>query len=166
MDLAIVVAVLPVALAILATGALAVLVTIGRPVLFVQPQNGLGGKVFRICKLRALQASAETNGVGTVKRVSRSTPVDLFLHRCRIDELPQLLNVLNGDMSIVGPRWEWTVLSAEYARHLLVYVYRQFDGPGINGWSQVRGGYAPYFDEARTKGWLRPVLCQEPVLRA
>lgn len=151
MDLAIVVVLLPVALPILAAGALAVLVTMGRPVLFVQPRTGQAGKVFSMYKLRTMQASAESHGAPTVKGDLRITPVGGFLRRCRIDELPQLLNVLKGDMSIIGPRPEWTLLSEKYSRDLPVYVYRHLVRPGITGWAQVRGGYASDLAETRTK---------------
>lgn len=151
MDLAIVVAILPVALPILAAGTLAVLVTMGRPVLFVQPRTGQGGKVFRMYKLRTMQASAETHGATTVKGDLRITPVGGFLRRFRVDELPQLLNVLKGDMSIIGPRPEWTLLSEKYSRDLPAYVYRHLVRPGITGWAQVRGGYASNLAETRVK---------------
>lgn len=151
MDLAIVLALLPVALPILAAGALAVLVSMGRPVLFVQPRTGQGGKVFRMYKLRTMQASSESHGATTVKGDLRVTPVGGVLRRFRIDELPQLLNVLKGDMSIIGPRPEWTLLSEKYSRELPVYVYRHLVRPGITGWAQVRGGYASDLAETRTK---------------
>lgn len=151
MDLAIVVALLPVALPILAAGALAVLISMGRPALFMQPRTGQGGKVFRIYKLRTMQTSAETHGAATVKGDPRVTPVGEFLRRFRVDELPQLLNVLKGDMSIIGPRPEWTLLSEKYSRDLPVYVYRHLVRPGITGWAQVRGGYASDLAETRIK---------------
>lgn len=151
MDLAIVVALLPVALPILAAGALAVLISMGRPVLFMQPRTGQGGKAFRIYKLRTMQTSAETHGAATVKGDLRVTPIGEFLRRFRVDELPQLLNVLKGDMSIIGPRPEWTLLSEKYSRDLPVYVYRHLVRPGITGWAQVRGGYASDLAETRTK---------------
>ncbi|WP_339871552.1 sugar transferase [uncultured Brevundimonas sp.] len=151
MDLAIVIALLPVALPILAIGAGAVLVSMGRPVLFVQPRTGEGGKVFRMYKLRTMQSLAEAHGIATVRADLRITPVGGFLRRFRIDELPQLLNVLKGDMSLIGPRPEWTLLSEKYTRDLPAYVYRHLVRPGITGWAQVRGGYASNLDETRVK---------------
>jgi lipopolysaccharide/colanic/teichoic acid biosynthesis glycosyltransferase len=151
MDIGIAVAVLPVALPILAAGALAVLVSMGRPILFTQPRTGLGGAAFKIYKLRTMTFSAETQGATTVEGDLRVTRVGGFLRRYRIDELPQLLNVLKGDMSIIGPRPEWTLLSEKYCRDLPVYVYRHLVRPGITGWAQVRGGYASNLDETRTK---------------
>ncbi len=150
-DLGIVLAVLPVALPVLAAGALAVLIAMGRPILFVQPRTGQGGKVFAIYKLRTMQPSSEDHGITTVKGDLRITPVGRFLRRSRIDELPQLLNVLKGDMSIIGPRPEWTLLSERYSRELPVYVYRHLVRPGITGWAQVKGGYASDLAETRTK---------------
>lgn len=151
MDIAITVVLLPIALPVMAFGALAVLVSMGRPILFVQSRAGQGGKVFDIYKLRTMQASSETHGATTVKGDLRITPVGGFLRRFRIDELPQLLNVLKGDMSIIGPRPEWTLLAEKYSRELPVYVYRHLVRPGITGWAQVRGGYASDLAETRVK---------------
>lgn len=150
-DIAIAVGLLPIALPILGLGALLVLVSMGRPVLFVQPRAGLGGKVFNIYKLRTMKLSDVAHGTTTVKGDLRITPVGGFLRRFRIDELPQLLNVLKGDMSIIGPRPEWTLLSEKYSRDLPTYVYRHLVRPGITGWAQVRGGYASDLAETRTK---------------
>jgi lipopolysaccharide/colanic/teichoic acid biosynthesis glycosyltransferase len=151
MDVGIVLASLPLSLPILAAGALAVLLSMGRPILFTQERTGQGGKVFNIYKLRTMQHAAESHGTSTVKGDLRITPVGGFLRRFRVDELPQLLNVLKGDMSIIGPRPEWTLLSEEYSRQLPVYVYRHLVRPGITGWAQVRGGYASDLAETRTK---------------
>jgi len=87
-----------------------------------------------------MQASAETHGATTVKGDPLSTPVGLLLRRCRIDELPQLLNVLNVDISIICARLERTALSEECVRHLPVYVYRHLVRPSMTGRSQVHGG--------------------------
>lgn len=151
MDFALVVALLPVALPLIAAGALAILVSMGSPVFFVQPRTGRGGKVFSIYKLRTMQMSAEIHGTATAKGDMRVTLVGSFLRRSRIDELPQLLNVLKGDMSVIGPRPEWTLLSEIYSSKLPAYVYRHLVRPGMTGWAQVRGGYASDLAETRTK---------------
>jgi lipopolysaccharide/colanic/teichoic acid biosynthesis glycosyltransferase len=151
MDIGLALAVLPLALPILIAGAMAVLVSMGRPVFFVQPRTGQGGKVFKIYKLRTMQAAVENQGAATVKGDPRITAVGAVLRRFRVDELPQLLNVLKGDMSIIGPRPEWTLLSEKYSRDLPAYVYRHLVRPGITGWAQVRGGYASDLAETRTK---------------
>lgn len=151
MDIVIALAVLPVAAPILAVGAIAILLSMGGPVLFVQPRVGLGGRVFNIYKLRTMRAVADSLGAVTVEGDLRVTPVGKILRRFRIDELPQLLNVLKGDMSVIGPRPEWTLLSEGYIRELPAYVYRQLVRPGITGWAQVRGGYASDLAETRIK---------------
>lgn len=151
MDIAISILVLPVAIPIMAAGALAILVSMGPPVLFVQDRTGQGGKAFTIYKLRTMQVASEVLGVTTTKGDSRITRIGGILRRFRIDELPQLFNVLKGDMSLIGPRPEWTVLSERYARELPVYTYRHLVRPGITGWAQVRGGYASDLAETRTK---------------
>lgn len=150
-DLVLAVAVLPVALPILAVGALIVLVTMGRPIIFVQDRVGQGGRNFRIFKLRTMQPQADSDGNTTVSGDLRITGPGRYLRRFRIDELPQIFNVLRGDMSIIGPRPEWVVLSDRYSRELPVYIYRHLVRPGITGWAQVRGGYASDLAETRIK---------------
>ena len=153
MDIGLVVIALPVAVPLLLIGAALVLFTMGRPILFVQPRVGLGGRVFRMLKLRTMHVSSPTS---TAKATTgrddlRITPLGRWLRRFRIDELPQLWNVLVGDMSVVGPRPEWTLLSDSYTERLPVYAYRHLVRPGITGWAQVKGGYAADLAETRAK---------------
>jgi len=152
MDVGLVLLALPVALPLLLLGAAVVLVTMGRPIMFVQSRVGLGGRVFRMFKLRTMQVSASAAGKATASPNDvRITPAGRWLRRFRIDELPQLWNVLIGDMSVIGPRPEWTVLSDDYVQKLPVYAYRHLVRPGITGWAQVKGGYAADLAETRTK---------------
>lgn len=152
MDVGLVLLALPVALPLLLLGAAVVLFTMGRPVMFVQARVGLGGRVFRMFKLRTMQVSASSAGKATASPNDvRITPAGRWLRRFRIDELPQLWNVLIGDMSVIGPRPEWTVLSDDYVQKLPVYAYRHLVRPGITGWAQVKGGYAADLAETRTK---------------
>ncbi len=153
LDIALVLLSAPIVLPVLGLAALVVLVTMGRPVLFVQSRVGLGGESFRMFKLRtmripdALEVARATTSGGD----DRITPVGRFLRRFRIDELPQLWHVLKGDMSVVGPRPEWTTLSDSYIQALPAYAYRHLVRPGITGWAQVKGGYASDLSETRVK---------------
>ncbi len=151
MDLALAVVSAPLALPLLAAGALAVLVAMGRPVFFVQPRVGLGGEAFSMYKLRTMRLDRGTGVTATAVGDLRVTPVGAFLRRFRVDELPQLWNVLKGDMSVIGPRPEQPSLAEEYARHMPAFVYRELVRPGITGWAQVRAGYAANLEETRTK---------------
>jgi lipopolysaccharide/colanic/teichoic acid biosynthesis glycosyltransferase len=153
MDICLVVLAVPVALPLLLMGAAVVLITMGRPVLFMQSRAGLGGQAFRMYKLRTMHVSAETGVTrATVARDDfRITAAGRWLRRFRIDELPQLWNVMIGDMSVIGPRPEWTPLSDRYIEQLPVYAYRHLVRPGITGWAQVRGGYAADLEETRAK---------------
>ena len=151
-DIILVILSAPIAAVLLLLGALAVMFSIGRPVLFTQPRVGLGGKVFTIYKLRTMRPvrhgevqSATTHGdlrIGLVGNI---------LRKFRIDELPQLFNVLRGDMSIVGPRPEWTVTHDRCLQQLPAYAFRQLVRPGISGWAQVKSGYAVELEEVRKK---------------
>ena len=152
MDIGLVVLGLPVALPLLLIGAVLVLVTMGRPVLFVQPRVGLGGSVFRMFKLRTMQVAPPEDGVrATSTGDLRVTTVGKVLRRFRIDELPQLLNVLRGDMSVIGPRPEQPALAEEYVRKIPTFAYRSLVRPGITGWAQVMYPYGATVEDAREK---------------
>lgn len=152
MDIGLVLLSLPVTVPLLLFGALAVRVTMGGPVMFTQPRVGLGGRIFKIYKLRTMRsAPAVELRRATIKGDSRITPLGAFLRRFRIDELPQLWNVLKGDMSVIGPRPEQPLLSEIYTRDLPAFAYRHLVRPGITGWAQVRGDYAADLAETRPK---------------
>jgi lipopolysaccharide/colanic/teichoic acid biosynthesis glycosyltransferase len=152
LDIALIIITLPVTVPVISLAIMAVLVTMSRPIFFIQERTGFGGKPFQVYKLRTmLPPSAASDTRTTVAGDARITPLGRILRRYRIDELPQLWNVMKGDMSIIGPRPEWTVLSDRYAAELPVYVYRHLVRPGITGWAQVRGGYASDLEETRVK---------------
>lgn len=153
MDIGLVCLAAPVALPLLAFGALAVLLTMGRPILFVQSRVGLGGIPFQMYKLRTMSVPAVAGEARATEgpRDARITPAGRWLRRFRIDELPQLWNVLVGQMSVIGPRPEWTLLSERYVQSLPAYAYRHLVRPGITGWAQVKGGYAADLVETRAK---------------
>ena len=153
-DIALAAVTLPVALPLLGIGCLAVLLSMGRPVFFVQPRVGRGGRTFRMIKLRTMTSGDVRPGVEgrmAVAEGQRITPIGGLLRRLRIDEIPQLWHVLVGDMSFVGPRPEWTLLAERYAAQLPTYDYRHVVRPGLTGWAQVRSGYAGNLQETRLK---------------
>jgi len=148
----------PVALPLIAMGALAVLFTMGRPILYLQPRVGLGGRAFNMIKLRSMRAESPSDGdnVGaggltTALGDARITPVGAFLRRFHIDELPQLWNILHGDMSLIGPRPEQPQLVKAYQAQAPSYAFRHLVRPGITGWAQINSGYAADFSENRVK---------------
>jgi lipopolysaccharide/colanic/teichoic acid biosynthesis glycosyltransferase len=123
------------------------------PVLYRQIRVGQEGRPFRMLKLRTMQVDAEADGVArwAVSRDRRVTRVGRVLRRCRIDELPQLWNVVRGDMSLIGPRPERPPFVDTLSRELPGYSLRHRVKPGLTGWAQVRCGYAGCVDEAARK---------------
>lgn len=152
LDIGLILGTAPITVPLVLLAMLAVALTMGGPVLFIQERVGLGGKPFRMYKLRTMRPLSSTSqSCTTLVGDTRITPLGRILRRYRIDELPQLWNVLKGHMSIIGPRPEWTVLSKQYTAELPVYAYRHLVRPGITGWAQVRGGYAGNLAETRVK---------------
>ena len=121
---------------VLALGALGVLIAMGRPVLFAQPRVGRDGRRFTLLKLRSMQPSAEGSDQSDEERV---TPFGRFLRQTAIDELPQLLNVLKGEMSVIGPRPERPELVDVFEQQVYRYDARHRVKSGITGWAQVHG---------------------------
>ena len=118
-----------------------VLETKGNP-LYVQERVGLSGKRFKIYKLRSMYSDAEKDGYQwAMKNDVRITKVGHFLRKSRIDELPQLLNILKGDMAIIGPRPERPEFVEEFLQEIPEFNDRIKIKPGITGWAQVNGGY-------------------------
>jgi exopolysaccharide biosynthesis polyprenyl glycosylphosphotransferase len=136
-----------VALPVLLAAAVAVRFSVGRPVLFRQPRVGLDGREFEIVKFRTMREESSDEpfaldgdlAPGGVEGADRRTRVGTFLRRTSIDELPQLINVLRGEMSLVGPRPE----RPEYVNEFVERVYRYGDRhrvkSGITGWAQING---------------------------
>lgn len=122
-------------LPLLVVSALGILVTMGRPVFFKQDRAGLRGSIFKLHKLRTMQ-NASPGDEANLSASSRITPLGGFLRRYSIDELPQLWNVLKGDMSLVGPR----PLLVEYLPLYSPEQARRHEvRPGLTGWAQVNG---------------------------
>jgi Undecaprenyl-phosphate glucose phosphotransferase len=126
---------------VLALIAAAVRVRSGRPVLFRQERMGLDGRVFQMIKFRSMERGAEdaTGPVWTVAHDRRRTRLGAFLRRTSLDELPQLWNVLRGDMSLVGPRPERPVFIEQFRREIPGYMLRHKIKAGVTGWAQVHG---------------------------
>lgn len=112
------------------------------PAFFLQERVGLNGKCFKIIKLRSMRVDAEKNGAQwAVKNDQRVTKVGRFVRKTRIDELPQLWNVLIGDMSLVGPRPERPMFTKQFSEEIPDFLDRIQVKPGITGWAQINGGY-------------------------
>jgi sugar transferase (PEP-CTERM system associated) len=123
------------------------------PVLYRQPRVGLQGRVFTILKFRSMRADAETDGRPrwTAEGDPRITRVGAIIRKLRIDELAQILNVLRGDMSFIGPRPERPFFVAGLAQAIPYYDERHCVRPGITGWAQINYPYGASTDDARRK---------------
>ncbi|MEH7350281.1 sugar transferase [Gottfriedia acidiceleris] len=112
------------------------------PALFIQERVGLNGKIFNIYKLRTMRMDAEINGPQWASTDDpRITKLGHFLRKTRIDELPQFVNVLRGDMSLVGPRPERAFFLVKFNHEVPGFTNRLTVKPGLTGWAQVNGGY-------------------------
>jgi sugar transferase (PEP-CTERM system associated) len=138
---------------IMALVALAVRVSSPGPVLYHQRRVGKDGRVFTIHKIRSMRVDAEaaTGAVWAVAADTRVTRVGRFLRRTRLDEVPQLWNVLVGDMSFVGPRPERPEFVAELTKQIPFYGQRHVVRPGVTGWAQVRHRYGSTVDDSVQK---------------
>ena len=109
---------------------------------FHQERLGKNGKSFKVIKLRSMGLDAEKNGPKwACKEDARVTKVGAFLRRTRFDEVPQFLNVLKGEMSLIGPRPEREYFYKEFDKSLPNFKRRLLVKPGLTGWAQVNGGY-------------------------
>jgi exopolysaccharide biosynthesis polyprenyl glycosylphosphotransferase len=120
------------------------------PVFYTQTRVGLRGKPFRMIKFRSMAQDAERGGaVWARERDPRVTRVGRFMRLTRIDELPQLWNVLRGEMALVGPRPERPEFTTQFEQALPAYAARHAVKPGLTGWAQVRYRYAQDMNEVR-----------------
>ena len=123
------------------------------PVFYRQERIGRGGRSFDVIKFRSMRVDAETDGVARWAQAKdpRVTRVGSFIRKMRIDELPQLLNVLRGDMSLVGPRPERPVFVDQLKSQIRFYDIRHSVKPGVTGWAQVRYSYGASVEDAVRK---------------
>jgi sugar transferase (PEP-CTERM system associated) len=123
------------------------------PVLYRQKRLGLHGEVFTLCKFRSMRVDAEAGGDPrwAQQQDPRVTRVGRFIRPMRIDELPQLINVLAGEMSMIGPRPERPHFVEQLARVIPLYRERAYVKPGITGWAQVNYPYGASVEDAREK---------------
>src|ERR671926_148026 len=127
--------------------ALLVLATSGRPLFYRGERVGRGGRIFEMLKFRTLRVGAETRlgpylGEELVRRTrEETTPLGAWLRATQLDEIPQLWNVLRGDMSLVGPRPIRPIFFEQLAAELPAYWQRLVVRPGLTGFAQVRRGY-------------------------
>jgi exopolysaccharide biosynthesis polyprenyl glycosylphosphotransferase len=123
------------------------------PIFYRQERMGLNGKVFKIVKFRTMVQNAEkgTGPVWSTKGDSRITKVGRFIRKVRIDEIPQCINVLKGDMSFVGPRPERPFFVEKLSKEIPLYKRRLKVRPGITGWAQVKHKYDETIDDVKMK---------------
>lgn len=122
--------------------ALAIKLTSKGPVFYRQERIGANGRVFNLLKFRSMNENAEENGpVWAQKEDNRVTPVGIWLRKLRLDEIPQMINVLKGDMSFVGPRPERPFFVEQLKKEIPYYDQRHTIKPGITGWAQIKYPY-------------------------
>ena len=121
------------------------------PMFFIQQRAGRNGRPFGLLKFRTMHPCDEPRSEWVSDNVDRITPVGHYLRRFRLDELPQLVNVLRGDMNLVGPRPHPVTNQAVFMEKIAYYGLRSTVRPGVTGWAQIRHGYANNLAEETEK---------------
>jgi sugar transferase (PEP-CTERM system associated) len=152
-DVAASIALLALSMPVMLAAAIAIFMETGRPIVLRQERVGLAGRRFMLLKFRSMRNDAEKDGVPrwAAHGDPRITPVGRLLRQTRIDELPQIFNVLKGEMSFVGPRPERPHFVAQLASHITFYGARHSVKPGLTGWAQVRYRYGASIEDAVRK---------------
>jgi lipopolysaccharide/colanic/teichoic acid biosynthesis glycosyltransferase len=141
-----------VSLPVLLLSMLAVRLDSPGPIFYRQERVTLNGRVFWLIKLRTMYQDAETNGPKFAdEKDPRITKIGAILRRTRLDEIPQLLNILWGDMSIVGPRPERPCFVEELSHELRLYKLRHSVRAGLTGWAQINYRYGASFEDSQRK---------------
>jgi sugar transferase (PEP-CTERM system associated) len=138
---------------VMVLGMIATKLTSAGPIFYKQVRAGRFGRPFNVIKLRSMRTDAEKHGAvwSSAGKDPRSTPVGHFLRKYRVDEIPQLFNVLRGDMSFVGPRPERPVFIEDLAQQIPYFQERLMVQPGITGWAQVNYPYGSSVEDAKWK---------------
>jgi sugar transferase (PEP-CTERM system associated) len=138
---------------VMVLAAILIAVEDGAPIFYRQERVGLGGRLFKVTKFRSMRRDAERDGKPRWASANddRVTRIGRFIRKVRIDELPQLFNVLKGDMSLVGPRPERPFFVDQLTRDIPFYAVRHCVKPGVTGWAQVRYQYGSSVDDAINK---------------
>jgi exopolysaccharide biosynthesis polyprenyl glycosylphosphotransferase len=153
MDVCFAVAFLALTLPVTAIVTALILLLEGRPVFYHQERVGLGGSVFTLYKFRSMTVNAEADGVARWAALddNRVTGIGRILRLTRIDEIPQLINVLRGDMTLVGPRPERPSIVAALQERIPLYESRHSVPPGVTGWAQISYPYGASVEDAEVK---------------
>ncbi len=140
-------------LPVTALAILAILIEDGRPIFYRQERVGLNGQGFFALKFRSMRVDAEKDGIPRWAAIndSRVTRVGAIIRKMRVDEIPQIYNVLRGEMSFVGPRPERPSIVADLTREIPFYQYRHVVKPGITGWAQINYPYGASIKDAQEK---------------
>jgi len=138
---------------IMLVAAILIVLESGGPVLYMQERVGLNGRLFNVIKFRSMRTDAEQDGQPrwAAAQDDRVTRVGRIMRKLRIDELPQLFSVLNGDMSLVGPRPERPYFVDKLTQELPYFAVRQSVKPGVTGWAQVRYHYGASVEDSAEK---------------
>ena len=152
-DLVVALLLLLVFMPIMIVTAVLILLEDGAPIFYAQERVGLGGRIFRVVKFRSMRRDAERDGKPRWASANddRVTRIGKVIRKLRSDELPQLFNVLRGDMSLVGPRPERPFFVEQLTEQIPFYAVRHCVKPGVTGWAQVRYQYGASVDDAAEK---------------
>jgi sugar transferase (PEP-CTERM system associated) len=141
------------AMPVAAVAAIAIYLEDGGPIFYRQERVGLNGRPFMLLKFRSMSVTAESDGIARWAAVAdpRITRIGAIIRKTRIDEIPQAINVLRGEMSFVGPRPERPTIVAELSNSITFYEYRHMVKPGITGWAQINYPYGATIEDAAQK---------------